>query len=176
MPPLVSVLMTVYNGERFLSATVASILDQTYRNIELLVLDDGSEDGTWPILANFAARDERICLLRHDQNRGVPLAMNRLFGLAKGTYVNRHDADDLSHPQRYAKQVQFLEAAPAVGVVGTRVQVIDPNDQPLELPFFAAVTHDAEIQAELLRNNCLCQGSVMFRRQLLDQVGNYARR
>jgi hypothetical protein len=80
----------------------------------------------------------------------------------------------LSHPQRFSKQVQYLEATPAVGLVGTRVQLIDADDKPLDRPYFARAATNAEIQAELLRSNCLCQGSVMFRRELLDEVGDYA--
>jgi glycosyltransferase involved in cell wall biosynthesis len=170
--PLVSVLMSVYNGEPYLSATLASILGQSYDHIELYVLDDGSLDSTWQVLSQAAA-DNRVRLLRHEHNQGVPASMNRLFGMANGKYVNRHDADDLSHPDRLLKQVQFLEANPKVGLVGTRVQLIDAEDEPLDRPYFATATTNAEIQVELLHSNCLCQGSVMFRRQLLDEVGAY---
>ena len=173
MPPLVSVLMTVFNGERFLNATLASILGQTYRNIELLVIDDGSNDATWEMLSQVAAQDNRMQLLRHENNQGVPVAMNRLFKQANGTYVNRHDADDISHTERYTRQVAYLESHPEVGVIGTRVELIDAADQPLDLSFFVTRLGNAEIQAELLRTNCLCQGSVLFRRELLDRVGYY---
>jgi glycosyltransferase involved in cell wall biosynthesis len=165
--------MSVYNGEPFLSATLASILGQSYEHIELYVLDDGSLDGTWQVLGQTAAADSRVRLLRHEHNQGVPASMNRLFKLANGKYVNRHDADDLSHPERFSKQVQFLEATPLVGLVGTRVQLIDADDKPLDRPYFARAATNAEIQAELLHSNCLCQGSVMFRRELLDEIGDY---
>jgi hypothetical protein len=99
--------------------------------------------------------------------------MNRLFELAAGPYITRHDADDLSRPERFARQVAFLQSQPAIGVLGTRVQFIDPNGQPLELNYFSSHLSNAELQKELLHDNCFCQGSVMFRRALLNQVGLY---
>jgi hypothetical protein len=99
--------------------------------------------------------------------------MNRLFGMARGAYVNRHDADDMSDPRRIATQVAFLEAHSDVGIVGTGVQLIDADGQPLPGTYFPANLNNDAAQAELLQRNCLCQGSVLFRRELLDQVGVY---
>ena len=173
MPPLVSVLMSVYNGMPFLAATLASILGQTYTHFELIVIDDGSRDDTWEVLGRAAAQDARMRLLRNEHNQGVSSAMNRLFQLARGELIVRHDADDLSHPNRFAIQVAFLEQNPLIGVLGTRVQTIDIDGQLLQRLLFKDVFGNDEIQAELLRKNCLCQGSVMFRRHLLETVGGY---
>ena len=171
--PLVSVLMPVYNGADHLRQTLTTILEQTHAHFELLITDDGSQDATWNILGEFAAADRRVQLFRNEANLGVPLTMNRLFGLARGLYLTRHDADDLSKPERFAKQVAFLQGHPAIGVLGTQTQFIDADGQPLDVQYFPAKFTNDEIQAELLRENCLCQGSVMFRRALLDQVGLY---
>lgn len=173
LDPLVSVLLTAYDADRYLPATLASILGQTYGHFELLVMDDGSRDGSWSILKEIAARDGRVQLFRQEHNLGVPSSMNVLFRRASGPYVTRHDADDVSYPERFARQVAFLEGHPTIGVVGTRVRLIDGDDRPLDLPLFTAKFSNEEIQAELLRDNCLCQGSVMFRRELLARVGLY---
>jgi len=172
-PPLVSVLMTVYNGERYLRSALDSILCQTYTHFELLVTDDGSQDGTWELLAGLAATDSRVRLFRNQLNLGVPRSMNSLFSLASGAYITRHDADDVSCPERFARQVDFLNDHLTIGVIGTRVQLVDAQDQPVDRTWFTPKLTNDEIQAELLRDNCLCQGSVMFRRQVLETVGGY---
>jgi hypothetical protein len=168
-----SVLMPVYNSGRYLRATLDSILQQTFRDFELLVVDDGSTDDSGRILAEVAGRDRRISLSRHEANRGITRSMNQLFPRARGTYVTRHDADDLSEPERFARLVAFLEANPAVGVVGSRVLFIDSEGRPLDLDFFPSVYAHEAIEQEMLEGRCICQGALMMRRQCVEAVGYY---
>lgn len=119
--PTVSVQMAVYNGERFLSATLESILGQHFTDFELMIVDDGSTDRTSDILAAYAARDGRIVLLNNPTRQGISAARNRALATARGRYVAITDADDLSYPSRLQKQVAFLDAHPenwALGLLG----------------------------------------------------------
>jgi hypothetical protein len=171
--PVLSVLMTVYQGARYLPATLESILTQTFMDFELIAVDDGSSDGTGALLDAAAARDERLIVLHNPLNLGITRSMNRLFPLARGRFVTRHDGDDVSAPERFARQVAFLEAHPAVGMVSAHIDVIGPDDtlQPIEK--FISGDDNASIQQTLYDYNCLCQGSVMFRRECRAAVGLY---
>src|SRR5262245_2206009 len=125
--PLVSVVMPVYNGERFVLEAVRSILAQTLRDFELLVVDDGSTDRTAELLAVEQARDERLIVHRLPSNVGFRTALNAGCALARGELIARMDADDISLPTRLARQVEFLRQHPDVAVVGAAIQVIDGN-------------------------------------------------
>ncbi len=125
--PRVSVLMSVYNGERFLRDSVESILGQTFTDFEFLILDDGSTDSTCEILEEYANKDARIVLVRNDRNLGLTRSLNKGLRLVRGEYLARQDADDISLPKRLEMQVKFLDAHPEVGVVGSALEIIDEN-------------------------------------------------
>jgi len=162
MHPLVTVLMPVYNGEKHLAEAVQSILDQTYRNFEFLVMDDGSTDGSAEIIASF--KDERIMLNRAENNEGITKTLNRGIGIAKGFYIARMDCDDISHPQRLMRQVNFLEEHPETGVLGTAIEQIKKNG-PGKTKRWPAT--DAEIKINMLFQNPLYHPTVMVRREAL---------
>ncbi len=119
--PAVSVLMTTWNGAEFIGASIASVLAQTFADFELIVVDDGSTDGTPRVLAEIG--DERLRVLRQALNRGVVAARNVGFLAARGRYVAALDHDDLSHPERLARQVAYLDAHPRVALVATEVEI-----------------------------------------------------
>lgn len=171
--PKLSVLMTVYNSEQYVAQTVESVLSQTFADFEFLVTDDASTDGTYSILADFAARDTRMILSRNESNKNITRSMNRLFALAQGRYITRHDGDDISMPERFARQVAFLDSHPEIGLVASQVRVIDQVGLLTELEMFGGSEDNSSIQRELIQQNCLCQGSVMFRRECLMAVGFY---
>ncbi len=123
--PLVSVIMPAYNAERFIRAAIESILTQTYSNFEFLIIDDCSTDSTSEIIADAAARDIRIRVLRNDKNLGVSNSTNRGFSLAAGTYIARIDADDLALPERLERQIAFLESNPDYVLAAGGYQEID---------------------------------------------------
>lgn len=172
--PRLTVLMTVYNGRQYLSPTIESILHQTFSDFELFIVDDGSNDGTWSVVTSYAAQDSRLKLLRNESNLGITRSMNKLFALAKGEYVTRHDADDISFPERFAYQVDFLDSHEEIGLIGAWVEIVDAQGVALEGPgFFPSDTDNQTIQRQLLMANCLGQGAVMFRRRCLELVGFY---
>lgn len=123
MRPRVSVLMAVHNGEEYLRGAVDSILSQTFTDFEFIIVDDGSIDRSGEIISTY--NDPRIRLIRHDDNLGLAASLNKGLGLARGEYVARMDCDDVSLPERLAKQVAFMDAHPEVGACSTWALDID---------------------------------------------------
>ncbi|TNE70794.1 glycosyltransferase family 2 protein, partial [bacterium] len=104
--PVITCLMSVYNGEEFLREAMDSILDQTYTNFEFLIINDGSTDDTVPIIESYD--DPRIRLIHNEVNIGLTKSLNKGIGLAKGEYIARMDADDISLPERFERQIEVL--------------------------------------------------------------------
>src|SRR6187397_2012165 len=104
--PLVTVLMSVYNAEKYLREAIDSILNQTYRNFEFIIINDASTDGSEAIINSY--KDERIRLISNSQNLRLTASLNKGIDLAKGKYIARMDADDASLPERLQKQVTFM--------------------------------------------------------------------
>jgi len=170
--PRVSVLMSVYNGERFLRDSVESILGQSYTDFEFLILDDNSTDSTWEILQQYAEKDTRIALIRNEQNIGLTRSLNKGLRLARGEYLARQDADDVSLQQRLELRVKFLDAHPKVGVVGSALEIIDENGKVLAQR--KPATADAELRLEMLiKNSSLLHTSILARTSLLKELGGY---
>lgn len=168
LSPLVSVVMAVYNGESFLKDAVDSILSQTLNNFELLVINDGSSDKTKDILAGYSDKRLRV----YDQtNKGLVVSLNRAVGLAKGRYIARQDADDLSSSGRLEKQLAFLEANPEVVIVGSSMSVID--DSGHKIHEHRVLLNDPELKQELLMRSPFAHGSVMFTKAAFVKAGGY---
>ena len=123
MPPTVSVIMSVYNGDRFLRTAIDSVLAQTFGDWELIVIDDASTDSTPDILATY--RDPRIRILRNERNSKQAVCLNRAIAAASGRYIACLDADDVSLPDRLAVQVSYLETHPDVTLVASAAHFID---------------------------------------------------
>lgn len=168
--PLVSVIMPVYNGERYLPQAIESILCQTLRDFELLILNDGSTDGTAPLIERYARVDSRLRVY-HQENRGLIAALNRLLALSQGPYVARMDADDISLPHRLEAQLNFLEANPSVALVGGAIELIDSLDVPSHIVRFPTSAH--AIRRTLLHHSCFAHPAVMMRKDAVQAVGGY---
>ncbi len=172
--PAISVAMSVYNGERFLEEAIVSVLAQTFADFELLILDDGSRDSTRAIIENHAARDSRVRPIIRE-NRGLIASLNQLVAESRAPIVARMDADDICLPQRFARQIEFLDAHPEYGVIGSWCEDIDENGRPWP----AASTHRHPTDHEgfnaaiELGRPLLCHPAVMFRRDLVLSVGGY---
>ena len=123
--PRITVLTAVYNGARYLAEAIESVLADGFEDFEYVIVDDGSTDATPRILADAAARDPRIVLLRHEPNRGIAAATNRGLAIARGAYIARLDADDISLPGRLAREAAYLDAHPAVALVSMNFDIID---------------------------------------------------
>jgi len=167
--PLLSVVMAVKDGGIFLQKAIDSILQQTFRNFELIVIDDGSTDNTWQILESY--RDPRIRIVKQE-NQGVSRASNRGLAMARGKYITRHDHDDMSLPTRFAQQVEHLQTHPQCAYVGTRAHIWMGDTSTLR-------THDHPMSPgmlafALLFDSPFVLSSCMFRREVLDTIGMYA--
>ena len=161
--PKVTVLMPVYNGEPYLPQAIDSILAQTFRDFELLIVDDGSTDSSVDIVQS--CEDRRIRLLRNAQRRKLSGALNRGLAHARGEYVARMDADDISLPRRLEIQVAFMERHGHVGLCGTWVKMFG-----LKLPaVYRAPVGYEHIRAKALFDNPFAHPSVMLRKRQFDQ-------
>ena len=171
--PAVSVVMTVYNTARFVAEAVDSVLAQTFRDFEFVVVDDGSTDGSLSILRDRERRDARIRLISRP-NTGIVRAANEGMELARGHYIARMDSDDVCLPRRFEAQVAYLDAHPQCVLVGSRVTVVDPYGSPV-FESGQKLTHE-EIDAELLGSGggwAIVQPSAMMRAEAVRRVGGY---
>lgn len=170
--PRVSVVMPVYNAGRHLHAALDSILMQTFTDFEVIAVDDGSTDGSSDLLALAAGKEPRI-IVRRQQNRGVTKALNAGLQVARGAFIARMDADDVSLPDRFEKQVAYLVTHPSCVAVGGEVVLIDQNDRALRhLPI--PREHAAIDQFHM--STCvsaICHPAAMIRASAIREVGGY---
>jgi len=167
--PMVSVVMSVFNGERFLKKAVDSVLTQSLQDLQFIIVDDGSTDTTRDIVHGYS--DPRVEYV-YQENAGLTRGLNRGFALAAGEYVARMDADDVSLSGRFDSQIAFLKCHPDVGLLGTQAYGIDAKGETLG---YEALPVDADqVEKELRRRgNCIVHGSVILRRSVFDAVGGY---
>jgi glycosyltransferase involved in cell wall biosynthesis len=169
----ISVLMPVYNAERYLAEAVESILAQTFTDFEFLIIDDGSTDSTPAMLRSYAERDARIRLVVRRENFKLVRTLNELIGMAQGEFVARMDADDIALPHRFERQVAFLREHPEVVVAGSRVDCIDPEGAILR-QFGTEETHEAIDRAHLAaQGQTIVHPAVMIRSEVLKAIGGY---
>ncbi|MBX3166737.1 MAG: glycosyltransferase [Candidatus Eremiobacteraeota bacterium] len=168
---LVSVLMPAYNAAPYIERALDSILGQSYRNLEVLVCDDGSDDRTYMILREY--RDDRIRLLRNERNLGKVLTFNRLLQASRGSFLAQQDADDYSAPQRLQRQIEFLQGNPHIDLASCDGVVIDENGS-VKRPWTAGPLPLDHCET-LLSKGCLpnLMPSIVFRKEIIDQVGGY---
>lgn len=166
--PRVSVIMTVYNAGHYLPAAIKSILDQSFSDFELIIIDDGSTDDSLNVIKSL--KDERI-IWRSRQNKGVPESSNEGIKMARGAYIARQDADDVSAPDRLEKQVKFLDSHPDIDLLGTNYRAVNAND---ELVFATNLfTHPDDLKLAIVFSNQFGHGSTMMRKNVFEKAGYY---
>ena len=155
--PFLSVVMPVFNGEKYIKESIESILNQTFKNLELIIIDDGSTDNSLLEIRKF--KDSRIRLFMNGINRGVAFTRNRGLCKAKGKYLAWCDCDDISLPRRFEEQINFLEKNPAIGACGTWLSRFDKNSS-----YVIKSYKDSEIlKATLLFRPSMLNATVMLR-------------
>ena len=165
----VSVLMSVYNGEKYLKEAIDSILGQTFKDFEFLIINDGSTDKTAHILKSY--HDPRIKIINNGKNIGISKSRNKALNIAKGKYIAVMDADDISLPLRLEKEVGFLEQNKNIGLVGTDYLIISQNGKILHT---VKCIEDYELlKLKLLEENQFAHSSIMFRKECIKKVGFY---
>ena len=132
--PLISVLIPTFNVEKFIREAIESICNQSYRNLDIVVVDDFSNDSTYKILTEFASYDKRIKLYRNKENLGIVGTLNFALTQAKGLFIARMDGDDISYPQRIEILYNFLATNPLVGLVGSQTETIDESGNSVNFP------------------------------------------
>jgi hypothetical protein len=175
-PPLVTVLMAVYNSAPFLAAAIDSVLAQTFLGFELLIINDGSTDDSRAIITSY--RDPRIRLIDNPANIGLTASLNRGLAQARGALIARQDSDDLARPERLARQVAYLARHPQLVLLGTQKQHINAQGRAIAMPFVARrATSSTAIRWQLLFENAFVHSSVMFRRDMVwHHLGGYDER
>lgn len=166
--PAVSVVLPVFNGLPFLNEAINSVLHQSFTDFELIIINDGSSDGSAQLLETF--NDPRI-RLSHQTNRGLAATLNIAIRQAKGRYIARQDQDDVCLPDRFAKQVAFLDANPNVGLLGTAAEIWVGADKTERV--LRHLANNSELQFDLLFNNHFVHSSVMLRKEVFSVVGGY---
>jgi glycosyltransferase involved in cell wall biosynthesis len=168
--PDVSVAMAVRDGLPYVHEAIESIREQTFTGFELIVIDDGSTDGTWEALRDHARTEPRMVLLRNDVNRGQPYTRNRALEVARGRYFAVQDADDVSFPRRLERQREFLEDHPTVGGVGALVEEVWPDGRRA---VHRRGSDYETLRTLLLLNNCIPHTTLFARTALLRRLGGY---
>ncbi len=169
--PRVSVVMSVYNGQKFLNEAIESILSQTFKAFEFIIVDDGSTDNSLEIIKSYAKIDKRIRIIKNKKNLGLTKSLNKALSAAKAKYIARQDSDDVSLPERLEKQYCFLETHKSYGLVGTGAIIIDSKARPIKKSFI--IKNNAFIKLYLRLGNCFFHGSVMFRKSLFLKLRGY---
>jgi hypothetical protein len=167
----VSVVIPVFNCHRFVAEAVESILAQSLRDLELIVVDDGSTDGSGDIVAGLLHDDPRGRLLVNERNLGLSRTLNRGWQAARAPYIARLDADDVALPDRLSRQVSFLDAHPRVAAVGGSLIRIDESGAVGATVTFP--TRNRGIRATLRRRSCIAHPAAVIRRSALENVGGY---
>lgn len=170
---LISIIMPTWNGAQRVSASIQSVLSQSYRNWELLIIDDGSIDTTKEVVSNFISTDSRIYYLKNENNIGIQKSLNKGLKEAKGEYIARIDDDDVwidSH--KLQKQFDFLCTNSEYVLVGTGAVLVD--EKAVTLGKYLLPKTDSAIRSRILRKNCFTHSTVMYQKDITLSLGGYS--
>ncbi len=170
--PLISVIMPVYNAEHFLKDSIESILNQTYKNLQFFIFDDGSSDGSKKIIEDYAEKDDRIKPFYNTQNRGYVYYLNKGIKLSNTKYIARMDADDIAHLERFYWQFMVMEENPDIVVCGTFRSIIDEKGNKYK-DTYRLYEDDLNLKVQLLYNSCFTHPSVILRNNELLKAKLY---
>ena len=166
--PRVTVLMPVYNAERFLREAIDSILDQSFKHFEFLIIDDGSTDASAEIITSY--RDSRIRFVRNGKNLGITPTLNKGIALASSELIARMDADDISHPQRLQKQFGYMKRNPDCALLSTWARVVTEDRKLIRLERYRSNFYYYNLTFECW----MYHPTIMFRKSAVEQVGMYS--
>jgi glycosyltransferase involved in cell wall biosynthesis len=175
MKPLVTIICTCYNHERFLKESLGSVFNQTYPLIEVIIVDDASKDGSRAIIESYLKQKPDAIGIFNDTNQGICISFNKAFALVKGKYIIDFATDDVMEPDKIEKQVNYFEnLEDSYGVVFTNALHIDENSNPLGLHFKPAdEIPQGDIYKEVIRKFFLPAASLMVKKNVLEELGGY---
>lgn len=169
--PLISVVIPVHNGEKYVKEALESVLNQTYENVEIIVVDDKSTDSTLSILSTLEKRHPSLKVIEAEKQNGLGDVINIGIRASTGKYIARLDADDLMYPDRLEKQAEFMENNPDVVVVGGQIDIIDESGKVIGKREYA--TDDRDIKKNQFLFQPFAHPAVMMRKSALEEVGLY---
>jgi len=164
----ISIIMSVFNGEKHVNSAIKSILNQTFRDFEFIIIDDGSKDNTLKFIKEYAKIDNRIKIIRNLTNIGLTKSLNKAIKLCKGEFIARQDTDDISLPNRLEKQIKFLQNNPDYALCGCDM-FRKQNKQQVMIKVFEI----DDIRKSLIVENCIAHPTVIIRKIILQKYGYY---
>jgi len=167
--PLVSIIMSSFNEEQYISDSISSMLNQSFEDFEFLILDDGSSDRTYEILESFTKLDKRVKIFKNEKNLGLTKSLNILISNSNSKYIARQDSDDISHRDRLKTQINFLENN---NFVGCSVRANRKNSRR-NIPF---LSNYLPLKFVVKFKNPLIHGTLMINRLKMQEIGNYDER
>lgn len=167
----VSVVMPVYNAEKYLRQSIESVQSQTYKNFEFIIIDDGSSDSSWRIIKGYASKDKRIRAFRNFQNLRATKTLNRGLRLSRGKFIVRMDADDWSYPYRIKEQMKYMNGHSEVGVSGGTIEVCDEDFKVLNRRGYPKT--DKDVRKKIFRYSPFAHPATIWRTEVLKKVGGY---
>ncbi|WP_346857501.1 glycosyltransferase [uncultured Draconibacterium sp.] len=169
--PIISVIMSVYNAEKYLSESINSILNQTFKNFEFIIIDDKSSDKSVEIINSMASKDSRIKFIQNKVNQGLTINLNTAINIAKGKYIARMDADDISEVHRFEQQLDFLRENPHIDILGSFCKNINQNGEVIS--YREVPTDHLQITKILPSLNPIAHPTVIFKTDTLKAIGAY---
>lgn len=169
--PPVSVIMPAYNVERYVTRAVESILNQTFKDFELIIINDASEDGTPEILKRYQRLDKRIRVVNNEKRLQIAASLNKAVSLAKADIIARMDADDISLPKRLELQYSFLQKNPDVAVLGANIIIVDKDSKPISKRDYPETSE--ALKKVMFRYSPFAHPVVMFRKKIFLEFGGY---
>ncbi len=169
--PLVSVVMPVFNAERTIKKSIESILHQTFKDFEFIIINDASKDKTISIIRSYKSRDKRIRLINSAHNLNIARSLNIGVAVARADLIARMDGDDISDPERIKTQYLFLKQHQEVAIVGTNISIID--DHKIEVWKREYPTSSKDLKSIMFRYSPFAHPTVMFRKKIFEEFGGY---
>ena len=162
--------MPAYNAEKYIAEAIESILNQTFKDFEFIIIDDASTDNTWDIIQEYAQRDKKIVAIKNDTNLGIAGNRNKLVSLARGEYIVWQDADDISLTNRIKHQLELMESNSELGIVGGWLEFFNEKG---ETSIRKYPSEDTKLRKNIFRFSPVAQPGAMIRKKCLDEMGQY---
>lgn len=172
--PKISVVMPAYNCEGYIGSAIESILKQTFKDFEFIILDDGSSDNTLSVVKNYAKKDRRIKVFRNKKNLQIARTLNKAVKLAKADIVARMDSDDISYKTRLSRQYHFLMEHPDIAIVGSNMSIMDDEGKIVSKREYPTESH--RLKKISFRYSPFAHPSVVFRKKVFLEFGGYDHR
>lgn len=169
--PLVSVIMPAYNAEEYIRTAIESILEQTFKDFEFIIVNDCSTDSTLKIIEGYAKKDKRIKIISNKENQRIAKTLNNALKEAKGKYVARMDADDWSYPDRIEKQVRLMEKNPNISISSGNMEICDGNLKVVNISRYP--TSNKDIRKVYMQYNPTVSPAMIWRREFSEEIGGF---